>query len=599
MKKIIFILFSFLLISPLVAQVGINTSFPEKNTLLHVSEKMDDQSIIKKGIIIPRLSEKERDELTYENPLVNPKVLQLQARDNSLLIYNTTEDCYNYWNFLEQEWKSLCGKLGKSEFTFNCPTDISVEGTYIEGKEVTSNNYINIKVNVTKPGDYAIYAISGNGYSFASSGTFLDKGTFTVRLEGQGIPIKVGKDNLSISSNGIDIACSPKAEVEVLNSVATYSLNCNSIKVEGRYLKNSELTSTHKIIINVNVSKIGSYNVFTESTNGIQFKGSGKFTTTGTQQIILLGSGKPTVNDSFDIKIFSNSDGGNSLCTVNVEIMLPAMTYAVLGANNVYTWHPNNVRAKAFNSASFGPNGKVKMVSLTNSWNTTSANTAITNLNQKSKPDIILFYSYGTTVTKDLANALDNYVNQGGVLIFGTTDGNDNAANLILDGIFGEQNAKTQISGSGSTTDNVYKINNLTTDPIINGPFGNLSNQYWGEDNASTGSIVVTNLPENSVQIVSAFNDTSKNEVDPAYSLVWYNINKNFVYFGDSVGATESNTSINDYPAMFTNGIPKSKRYGQFPNQSKESRFVYNSSLELNVVAWALRRAAIAGINPH
>ena len=93
----------FFSISKIFCQVGINTQTPNSKALLHISEQnkpTDPRE--KKGIIIPRLSESERN------------AIPSSASENSLMIYITTEDCYNYWNHTESEWKSLCGKLGKA-----------------------------------------------------------------------------------------------------------------------------------------------------------------------------------------------------------------------------------------------------------------------------------------------------------------------------------------------------------------------------------------------------------------------------------------------------------------------------------------------------
>lgn len=600
MKKKLLLALCFLT-SLTFGQVSINTINQNPNVLLHVSERMDESSpVVLKGIMIPKLTEEERNELTYENPLANPKVLKLFASDNSLMIYNTSEDCYNYWNFLEEEWKSLCGNVGNAKFTFDC-VDISVFGSYIKEVSTNSSNYISLKVNVTKRGNYIITSspVQENGYSFVGQGIFTDLGVQEIKLMAQGKPVNNREDTLYITSSELSNPNQCPIKINVLENKATYSLNCSSIKVDGAYVKNNTLTSTHKITLQVNVSKIGSYSISTGIVNGISFLASGNFSFPGVQEIVLQGNGTPTVNDSFLVKIDSNSDQGNTTCEALITVTLPAMTYAVLGANNAYSWHPNSVRAKAFNSTSFGPNGIVKIISLTNVWSTTSAAAAVTNLNSSPKPDVIFFYSYETTITVALTNALNEYVNQGGVLIYGTKDNNNTEANAFLQGIFGVGNAERQISGSGSTDDNVYKISNSPLDPIINGPFGNLADKYWGEDNGSTGSIVVTKLPANSVQVVVAFNETSKQAVDPSYSLVWYNNSKNFVYFGDSVGAAENNTSLLDFPASYNNGQPLSKRYGQYPNQNNESRYTFNSALELNVVAWALKKAAVSGINPH
>lgn len=123
------------------------------------------------------------------------------------------------------------------------------------------------------------------------------------------------------------------------------------------------------------------------------------------------------------------------------------MTYAVIGADNVYSWHPNNIRAKAFNNSSFGPSGKVKMVSFNNLWNTNNSTTATNNLNGAIKPDVVLYYSFGLTPNAGLATALNNYVNSGGVLIYGTADNDASGANTILNGILEKvmRNSKSRV----------------------------------------------------------------------------------------------------------------------------------------------------------
>lgn len=592
MKKYILLMMSFFCLSLNFAQVGINTDKPALHTGLHVSERMDPTSATPdkyNGIIIPRYTETQRDVQLTPN---------MNTAQNSMLIYNITEDCYNYWNHAEQEWKSLCGALGKSQFTFDCAA-IQVKGNYVKGRELTSSHYLTIPVTVTKAGEYTFYATTVNGYSFFISGTFLKPGSYTIQAAGQGIPVAAQTDDLAINANGVDVTCTPPVKVNVQTDIATYTLNCSSVSVHGTYLKGVALTSSNNITMNVNVSTPGSYIITTTMLNGVIFTTSGVFSSTGTSMVTLMGSGAPTVNENFEVTITSNTSAGNAVCNAQIPITLPAMTYAVIGADNVYSWHPSNIRAKAFNSSSFGPSGKVKMISFNNLWNTNNSGTAITNLNSAVKPDVVLYYSFGLAPTAGLATALNNYVNAGGVLIYGTADNDASGTNTILNGVFGEGNAQQQIAGNGSVDDNVYPINSLQNDPIINGPFGNTAGKYWGEDNSSTGTIIVTKLPANSVQVAAANNQFSKYTVDPSYSTVWYNDTKNFVYFGDSVGASETSTSELEYPSLYNNGVPLTKRYGQYPNNATQAQFVYNSILELNAVAWAIRKAATMGINPH
>ena len=166
--------------------------------------------------------------------------------------------------------------------------------------------------------------------------------------------------------------------------------------------------------------------------------------------------------------------------------------------------------------------------------------------------------------------------------------------NTLMSGLFGISPAIAQ--SGGQTDDDVYVISNLPSDPVINGPFGNLSDRHWGEDNGTTGSVIMTELPPNSVQICTA-RSASKTSQNPQYSIVWYNDSKNFLYFGDSVGSSTTDNSTSAYPAKYNGqGLPLSKNYGP---GTAWNQFIYNSALELNAVAWILKKAAISGINPH
>ncbi len=595
MKKFIFLLILLLFSVLLRAQIGINTDDPNPKAMLDIIAQ-------DKGILIPRLTETERDALTK----APDETLLLTMAENSLMIYNTTEDCFNYWHQADLEWKSLCGSLGESLFTVDCPS-VKAEGEYIIEKGLDGNNYLVLKVNVTKPGTWSVVAKSApsNGYSFTGQGVFTEKGIQTIRIIGQGTPAVVQKDTFIISTTGSKDTCS--TEIDVLTNISKYSLQCSTAVVNGNYVKGTALIGTNTIVLKVNVSEIGSYAISTELTNGIRFSASGNFTSTGAQQITLLGTGNPIVNNDFSIIIKANTVNGNSTCTALIPVMLPAMTYAVIGNTSSYSWGSTERLAALENGASFGPTGTVKIVRLTQAWQTVNVPQIINTLmGSGAQPDIILYNAYALPVSSsqmvDFSKAINHYVNQGGVLIYGASDGDGAEVNSFLKGIFGIETAQKQTAGNGTIHDNDYQINNLPDNSAINGPFGNLSSRYWGEDNASIGSIVLTSLPSNSIQIASAYNPFGKGEVNPEYSMIWYNDSKNFFYFGDSVGSNNtSNTSINDYPAIYDgNGIPKSKYYGNYPQPSgSPSQFVFNSALELNAVAWGLKKAAISGINPH
>src|SRR5690349_16667168 len=72
----------------------------------------------------------------------------------------------------------------------------TVAGTYVVGTQLdVTANYIEVQVNVTKPGSYIIYTDTVNGMYFRTSGNFATAGTTTVRLKGNGTPQAAGTSN--------------------------------------------------------------------------------------------------------------------------------------------------------------------------------------------------------------------------------------------------------------------------------------------------------------------------------------------------------------------------------------------------------------------
>jgi hypothetical protein len=557
-------------------------------------------------------------ELPYD-AITNPETAEyvgnkpgLQAAHTGLIVYNLVADIdkdlclgLNQWD--GTQWACFESQLGNAKFTPVSCTDITVNGAYVQGSPTTSQNYITMKLNVTKTGAFRITVNSGNGYTFYLSGVALGLGIMPVDIPCQGTPTNIGPNNLVFEGVTLVGGCQPT--VTVLSAAAVYSLNCSSIVVNQAvtYLKGAAFStgSGHTIELYVTVTTAGTYSITTPLTNGIRFSGSGTLAV-GTQLVTLDGSGTPTVNADFAININANTSEGNATCSAIIPVTLPAMTYAVIGVYDTYaySWYNNNAgsrRVALGNTTNFGPFGTVKIQSLTHIWKATggdnpysnSAANALDSLNNAVRqPDIILFNAYGFTSTATLANALVAYIKKGGCVIYGSSDGDASQVNTIIGGVFGLNTATNQ---SGGPDDNVYPIANLPSDPVINGPFGNLAGSYWGEDNGSTGSIILTQLPPNSVQVCTA-RSANKTSQNPAYSIVWYNDSFNFFYFGDSCGSGNDNTS-NNYPAYYNSvGLPMTKIYG--PGGSN-NRFIVNAALELNAVAWGLKKAAVSGINPH
>src|SRR2546423_3897095 len=94
------------------------------------------------------------------------------------------------------------------------------------------------------------------------------------------------------------------------NSNAVFTLvpsdsNCSTDSIFGSYNAGTRLNASNKVSILVNVTQPGTWSLSTGAINGYSFSGSGKFTTTGQQNIILKGSGAPLMSgvDTFPINV--------------------------------------------------------------------------------------------------------------------------------------------------------------------------------------------------------------------------------------------------------------------------------------------------------
>ncbi|HYE55045.1 MAG TPA: hypothetical protein VD996_09390 [Chitinophagaceae bacterium] len=69
--------------------------------------------------------------------------------------------------------------------------------------------------------------------------------------------------------------------------------NCSSLQINGTYIAGKVLGDTNYVVVQVNVTTIGAYNISTNSMNGFSFSASGHFANTGIQPVTLRASGTP------------------------------------------------------------------------------------------------------------------------------------------------------------------------------------------------------------------------------------------------------------------------------------------------------------------
>lgn len=106
--------------------------------------------------------------------------------------------------------------------------------------------------------------------------------------------------------------------------------DCLPKTVAGAYVMGAALNTGNFIQVDVNVTRAGSYTIFTDTVNGYFFRATGVFTATGVQTVKLTGSGTPVGAglDNFAVQY------GGTLCFVQVTVLAtggPA-TFTLQGA---------------------------------------------------------------------------------------------------------------------------------------------------------------------------------------------------------------------------------------------------------------------------
>lgn len=566
MMKNFLLLFLFVFVPQVMfSQVGINTENPNILTALDVSLLNDGAEVIPQGIMVPRMTEAQRDKIDVTN-------LDLA---NSLLIYNTTEDCFNFFSKAQNSWMSLCGKpSAEAIFTIDC-TQISVNGTYTINTELTSSNYVEILVIVTKAGNYNISGITNenNGYYFSLSGEFVQTGTYKLRIPGFGTPKQYNSagDQLLIRDNN-QLICS---NLVVNLRQAEYTIDCNSIVVSGNYIATVPLTSENTIAINITADGelVGyTYQMSTDVINGYSFSGTSTLVE-GEQTIILTGSGTPTTNGTNTFTLKSNSIEENTpICNVDIDVNYKPIRILSASSTSVY-YNIGNAKNMA-NMAMLNPDyfGLDADAIFKNSGFVFSSVTSSNKLEASMSsfdPDIILAqYNYKPSASE--ITALANFVNNGGVLIYCSDQGTSNTLPLIK--LIFDNN--TTIEESSTDSNNVVLLEDTK---VSNGPFYNLTGLGMARDQGSNYGLKVSTLPAEA-EVIAYTTDQSSARVVAHKT-------KGFIFVGDGgpFAAASSTTAYSD-PAKFSTTNNKTTAVIH-TNSSPQS---YNSFLFLNAIAWAI-----------
>ena len=206
----------------------------------------------------------------------------------------------------------------------NACTYIQVAGQYIQDKPLNSGNTVDVKVDVTSPGNYSIHTDTLDGISFSASGHFSNAGIQVVTMTGMGTPLK--PQNLNFSIMGDSSACTFPLTVDNSGSPATYviesGLNLCIGNLVGSYTAGTAISATDTYSLTVYVAAVGNFTIATQPVNGIVFSYTGTFNTLGRQMVTLVGSGTPVAVGTFTLtpEIVGPHPLGGQACDFDVDV---------------------------------------------------------------------------------------------------------------------------------------------------------------------------------------------------------------------------------------------------------------------------------------
>lgn len=173
---------------------------------------------------------------------------------------------------------------------------VTVNGIYKVDSVLNASNFVDVQVNVAVPGTFEIKSDTVNGYSFRKVGSVVF-GANTIRLYATGKPIAAGSNTFTIkygtSICTFDITAIPSTTSGAVYTIGGAPGTCTGAIAGGTYVAGVALAPSNTITIQVNVSVVGYYTIGAATTNGFVFSGSGVFSTTGLQNVVLTGTGTP------------------------------------------------------------------------------------------------------------------------------------------------------------------------------------------------------------------------------------------------------------------------------------------------------------------
>lgn len=348
-----------------------------------------------------------------------------------------------------------------------------------------------IKVDVINPGTFNFQTNSQNGVAYSAENVELGVGVGqeVILYSNGNPPISSGNIVYAVSGSGY-VGSQFNVTVNVIESVAQItSINCSSIISNDILRLDTALTPSNYLDIPVTTNSTGTYvvNVTSADNPGFNFTGSGNITSVGTSIIRVYGTGTPTKAGRISFVV----DINGSICNLELTVVIPTKSVLLVGTNSSY------IRNALNNASNFGPNGTSKIESINlltqgNSMNATQLTNAINNQGVQ-----VILIGWGWNPNAECISILSNFIkNKKGFVYWVESQSDQNYIKPLLDQTFNANVSLTSDSYSVYTA----KVSNTvpSTNPYLNGVFGNASGKYFRADDAASWlGVVPSTMPSN------------------------------------------------------------------------------------------------------
>ncbi len=118
---------------------------------------------------------------------------------------------------------------------------------------------------------------------------------------------------------------------------------CTPVKIFGSYEKGFAFDTSHHVNITATLTHGGPYSIYTNTVNGMYFKDSGSFTSTGTKTVSLKAYGTPADTGSFVFTVHFNSSVCSFILHVGIAENVDTSDYFPNTPGSWWKYENNNI----------------------------------------------------------------------------------------------------------------------------------------------------------------------------------------------------------------------------------------------------------------